>query len=277
MTCALTALLRTLSTYIYGPYQHTMSRRLEGKTAIVTGGASGFGKGIATKFAHEGANVVVADLSVEGGQATVSELGPLSAVFQQCDVTKREHWEQLLKMTTDRYGALDIVVNNAGTTYSNKPTEQVTDRDFDVCFNVNVKSIYLSTNVILPYFIETGRPGCFISIASTAGVRPRPGLSWYNASKAAVINATKSMAVEYGPKQIRFNSVSPVFGSGTLLSSSFLGKPDTEENRAAFVANVPLGRGSTPSDVANACCYLASDEADFVTGVNLEVDGGRCV
>ncbi|ROW11298.1 hypothetical protein VMCG_00866 [Cytospora schulzeri] len=253
-----------------------MSRRLEGKTVIVTGGASGFGKGIATKFVHEGANVVVADLSAEGGQTVVNELG-FSTSFEQCDVTKREHWEQLLKVATDKYGGLDIVVNNAGTTYPNKPTEQVTDKDFDVCFNVNVKSIYLSTNVLLPYFLETGRPGCFISVASTAGVRPRPGLAWYNASKAAVINATKSMAVEYGLKQIRFNSVSPVFGSGTGLSSSFLGKPDTEENRASFVATVPLGRGSTPSDVANACCYLASDEANFITGVNLEVDGGRCI
>lgn len=193
-----------------------MSRRLEGKTVIVTGGASGFGKGIATKFAHEGANVVVADLSAEGGQAAANELGP-SAAFQPCDVTRREDWERLLELATDRYGGLDVVVNNAGTTYSNKPTEQVTDEDFDACFNVNVRSIYLSTNVLLPYFLAAGRPGSFISIASTAAVRPRPGLSWYNASKAAVVNATKSMAVEYGPRQIRFNSVSPVFGSGTSL------------------------------------------------------------
>lgn len=193
-----------------------MSHRLEGKTVVVTGGASGFGKGIAAKFVHEGAKVVVADLSVEGGQTAVDELGS-SATFQQCDVTKRADWEQVLKVATDRYGGLDIVVNNAGITYQNKPTQQVTEEDFDICFNVNVKSIYLSTNVLLPYFLESGRPGCFVSIASTAGVRPRPGLAWYNASKAAVINATKSMAIEYGPKQIRFNSVSPVFGSGTGL------------------------------------------------------------
>ncbi|KAH8788227.1 3-oxoacyl-reductase [Diaporthe sp. PMI_573] len=253
-----------------------MSRRLEGKVAIVTGGASGFGKGIATKFIQEGGKVIVADLSAEAGQAVASELGA-SAAFQKADVTKREDWEQLLKTATEQFGGLDVVVNNAGTTYPNKPTEQVTDKDFDVTFTVNVKSIYLSTNVLLPYFLGSGRPGAFISLASTAGVRPRPGLAWYNASKAAVINATKSMAVEYGPKQIRFNSVSPVFGSGTGLSASFLGKPDTEENRAGFVATVPLGRGSTAADVANACCYLASDEANFITGVNLEVDGGRCV
>lgn len=193
-----------------------MSPRLEGKIVIVTGGVSGFGKGIATKFVQEDATVIVADLSVATGQAAARELGP-SAYFQKCDVTSREDWEVLLKTVMDRFGGLDIVVNNAGTTYQNKSTEQVTERDFDMCFSVNVKSIYLSTNVLLPYFLEAGRPGCFISIASTAGVRPRPGLAWYNASKAAVINATKSMAVEYGPRQIRFNSVSPVFGSGTGL------------------------------------------------------------
>lgn len=192
-----------------------MSRRLEGKVAIVTGGASGFGRGIATKFIQEGAKVIVADLSAEGGQAVVKELGS-AAVFQQSDVTRREDWEALLKAATE-LGSLDIVINNAGATYANKPTETVSEKEFDLCFNVNVKSIWLSTNVLLPYFLEGGRAGVFINVASTAGVRPRPGLAWYNASKAAVINATKSLAVEYGPKQIRFNSVAPVFGSGTGL------------------------------------------------------------
>lgn len=215
----LLGVLPTLHTFLVplsALYHHNMSRRLEKKTVIVTGGASGFGKAIATKFVHEGANVIIADLSSEGGRAVADELDP-SATFQRCDVTKREDWEQLLKVATDSFHGLDVVVNNAGTTYPNKPTEQVTDGDYDLCFNVNVRSIYLSTNVLLPYFLEHDRPGCFLSIASTAGVRPRPGLAWYNASKAAVINATKSMAVEYGPKQIRFNSVSPVFGSGTGL------------------------------------------------------------
>lgn len=193
-----------------------MSQRLQGKVAIVTGGASGFGRGISTKFIAEGAKVIVADLSTDAGQAVAQELGD-SALFQQGDVTKREDWEALLKLATDKFGGLDIIVNNAGGTYANKPTEQVTDKDFDLCFNLNVKSIYLSTNVLLPYFLESGRPGAFVNVASTAGIRPRPGLVWYNASKAAVINATKSMAVEYGPKQIRFNSVAPVFGSNTGL------------------------------------------------------------
>ncbi|KAI1207512.1 3-oxoacyl-reductase [Annulohypoxylon truncatum] len=247
--------------------------RLDGKVAIVTGGASGFGRGIAAKFAEEGAKVVIADLSDEAGQTAAREL---SCKFAKADVTKREDWEGLLKVALDAYGQLDIVVNNAGATYVNKATEDVTEKDFDLVMNVNVKSIYISTNVLLPYFLEAKRPGSFIQVASTAGVRPRPRLTWYNASKAAVINATKTMAVEYGPQKIRFNAVSPVVGS-TGMTHLFIGKPDTAENRKAFESVIPLGRGSTPEDVANACCYLASEEAAFITGINIEVDGGRCV
>ncbi|KAK7885274.1 hypothetical protein LTR67_010452 [Exophiala xenobiotica] len=247
--------------------------RLEGKVAIVTGAASGFGKGIAAKFAREGAKVIIADLSGKSAEAAAKELG---CHFSIADVTKREHWQGLLKLALEQFGGLDIVVNNAGTTYKNKPTMEVTDQDFDLVMDVNVKSIYLSTSVLVPYFLDNKRPGVFIQIASTAGIRPRPGLTWYNASKAAVSNATKTMAVEYGPQKIRFNAVCPVVGS-TGLTHLFIGKPDTEENRASFVSTIPLGRGSTPADIANACCYLASDEAEFITGVNLEVDGGRCV
>ncbi|OCT52451.1 4-formylbenzenesulfonate dehydrogenase TsaC1/TsaC2 [Cladophialophora carrionii] len=250
-----------------------MVGRLEGKVAIVTGGGSGFGAGIATKFVQEGAKVLIADLSEENGTKVAQSLG---AEYLPANVTKRSDWEALLKKAIDSFGGLDIIVNNAGTTYKNKPTEDVTDDEFDLVFNVNVKSIYLSSSVLVPYFIENNRPGSFIQIASTAGIRPRPGLTWYNASKAAVSNASKTMAVEYAPKQIRFNAVCPVVGS-TGLTHLFLGKPDTEENRKGFVSTIPLGRGSTPKDVANACCYLASDEAEFITGVNLEVDGGRCV
>ncbi|KAI2779415.1 3-oxoacyl-reductase [Daldinia loculata] len=247
--------------------------RLEGKVAIVTGGASGFGKGIVAKFVEEGARIIIADLSEEAGRAAAQELG---CNFAAADVTKREDWERLLQTALDTFGQLDIVVNNAGATYANKPTEEVTDKDFDLVMNVNVKSVYISTSVIVPYFLEKKRPGSFTQVASTAGVRPRPRLTWYNASKAAVINATKTMAVEYGPQQIRFNAVSPVVGS-TGMTHLFIGKPNTAENRKAFESLIPLGRGSTPEDVANACCYLASDEAAFITGVNIEVDGGRCV
>lgn len=247
---------------------------MKGKVAIVTGGASGFGKGIATTFQTEGGSVVITDLSEDTGSAVAKEIG---ATFVRADVTKRDDWEKVLKQTLESYGRLDVVINNAGTTYANKPTETVTDQDFDLVFNVNVRSIYLSTNVILPYFLKEGIKGSFVNIASTAGIRPRPGLAWYNASKAAVINATKTMAVEYGPKGIRFNSVCPVFASGTGLSSKFLGKDDNEANRAGFVATVPLGRSSTPQDIANACLYLSGDEGSFITGISLEVDGGRCV
>ncbi|KAM3552478.1 hypothetical protein ARSEF4850_007373 [Beauveria asiatica] len=185
------------------------SGRLDGKVAIVTGGASGFGKGIVEKFTNEGGKVIIADLSEDNGSAVAAEF---KCTFAKADVTQRADWEKLLATALDTYGRLDIIINNAGATYANKPAEQVTDADFDLVMNVNVKSIYLSSSVLVPYFLRENRPGCFIQVASTAGIRPRPGLTWYNASKGAAITATKSLAVEYGPKQIRFNAVSPVFG-----------------------------------------------------------------
>lgn len=176
----------------------------------MTGAASGFGKGIAAKFVHEGSRVVMADLAREAGLAAAQELG---CKFIVADVSSRSDWERLLSMTLSEFGQLDIVVNNAGVTYLNKATEDVTEYEFDLVFKVNVKSMFLSTAVLLPYFLKESRPGCFIQIASTGGVRPRPRLTWYNATKGALITATKGMAVEYGPKRIRFNAVSPVVGS----------------------------------------------------------------
>ncbi|KIX98816.1 uncharacterized protein Z520_05277 [Fonsecaea multimorphosa CBS 102226] len=248
-----------------------MAGRLQGKVAIVTGAGQGFGKGIAAKFVEEGARVVIADLSQKLGAAAAQEL---KCEFALIDVTDKSQWETLLKKTIDSYGQLDIVVNNAGTTYRNKPTSEVTDADFDLCVNVNMRSIYYSTNVIVPYFQQRGRGGCFVNIASTAAIRPRPGLTWYNASKAAVITATKTLAVEYARDQIRFTCVCPVVGLGTGLTDLFLGKPENEE---AFVSTVPLGRAATPKDIGNTCAYLVSDEAAFITGNAIEVDGGRCV
>jgi NAD(P)-dependent dehydrogenase (short-subunit alcohol dehydrogenase family) len=177
--------------------------------ALITGAASGFGKGIAEKFANEGARVIIADLAEEAGQKTASELG---GVFLKADVTKKADWEALLALALEKFGQLDAVVNNAGASYSNKDTMDVTEREFDLVMNVNVKSIYMSTSVLVPYFLETKRPGNFVQIASTAGLRPRGGLTWYCASKGAVITATKALAAEYGPNQIRFNAVSPVVG-----------------------------------------------------------------
>lgn len=190
------------------------SDRLQGKVAIITGAASGFGRGIATKFAQEGAKVIVADLSEEAGTQVASELG---GTFIRTDVTQKADWEAALALAIKEYGQLDIVVNNAGASYSNKATESVTEKEFDMVMNVNVKSIYLSTNVIVPYLLKENRPGNFIQIASTAGVRPRGGLAWYSASKGAAITATKALASEYGPKQIRFNAVSPVVGITGML------------------------------------------------------------
>jgi NAD(P)-dependent dehydrogenase (short-subunit alcohol dehydrogenase family) len=187
-----------------------MSERLKGKVAIVTGGASGFGRGIAAKFVEEGAKVVIADVSDENSKKVAQELG---CGYFVTYVTKREDWQALLQKTIDAYGGLDIVINNAGATYRNKPTAQVTDEDFDLCMNVNVRSVYLSSNIIVPYFLDRKTPGCFIQISSTAALRPRPNLTWYNASKGAVSIATKTLAVEYGPYKIRFNAVCPVVGS----------------------------------------------------------------
>jgi len=245
--------------------------KLHNKVAIVTGGGGGFGKGIAADFVKQGASVIIADFVEEVGQKTADEL---KCEFVRADVTKKEDWEKLVKFADDKFGKLDVVINNAGTTYRNKPTNEVTDEDFDKVFNVNVKSIYYSANVIVPYMQKKGNGGSFVSIASTAGIRPRPGLTWYNASKAAVINATKTRAVEFAKDKIRFNNVCPVVGLGTGLSDLFLGKP---ENEKTFVATVPLGRACLPEDVANTCAFLASDESHFLTGIDVPVDGGRCV
>ncbi|GES63912.1 oxidoreductase, short-chain dehydrogenase/reductase family [Aspergillus terreus] len=233
---------------------------------MVTGAASGFGKGIAAKFVEEGAHVLIADISEQSGKQAAEEIG---CSFAVADVTSEDSWKALLRQALEEFHQVDIIVNNAGTTYANKPTTLVSEKDYDLVMDVNVRSIYQSTKVILPYFLENSRPGVFIQVSSTAALRPRPGLTWYNASKAAVSVATKSMAVEFGPRNIRFNNVCPVVGS-TGLTHLFIGKPDTEENRAPFASTIPLGRGSTPLDVANACCYLASDEAEFITGVDLQ-------
>jgi 3-oxoacyl-[acyl-carrier protein] reductase len=243
--------------------------RLKDKVAIVTGAGSGFGAGIARRFAEEGARVIVNDIDAKG-QKIAQQIG---AEFVQADVTKGEDWAKLVRAAGER---LDIVVNNAGWTHRNKPYLEVTEAEFDRVYAVNVKSIYLSALHAVPVFRKRGG-GCFVNIASTAGVRPRPGLTVYNSSKGAVIVMSKSMAGELGPDRIRVNSVNPVFSPETSLSADFAGGALTEEAKKRFLATIPLGRFSTPLDVANACLYLASDEASFVSGVCIEVDGARCV
>jgi 3-oxoacyl-[acyl-carrier protein] reductase len=248
--------------------------RLKDKVAIVTGGGSGFGEGIARRFAAEGAKVVIADLSLEAGERVAQAIGD-DAVAIHTDVSKDASVAAMLASTLDAFGAVHIVVNNAGTTHRNRPMLEVTESEFDRVYAINVKSIFLTAKHFVPYFRAQGG-GAFVNIASTAGVRPRPGLTWYNGSKGAVIITSRSMAAELGPDNIRVNCVNPVMAATGLLTE-FMGVEDTPENRKRFLATIPMGRFSTPEDVANACLYLASDEAKFVTGVCLEVDGGRCV
>ncbi len=251
--------------------------RLQGKTAIVTGGGSGFGEGIAKTFAREGANVVVNDLNGASAERVASEIAVSGgkAIAVAGDVTKQADWKTLFDAAIEDFGSVQIVVNNAGTTHRNKPVMDVTEAEFDRVYAVNVKSIYHSVTQFVPYFRSVGG-GSFINVASTAGVGPRPGLVWYNGSKAAVIIASKALAVELGPDRIRVNCINPVMGETGLLSE-FMGMEDTPANRQKFLSTIPLGRLSTPQDIANAALYLASDDAEFITGVALEVDGGRCV
>lgn len=248
--------------------------RLDKNVAVITGAASGFGKGIAEAFAREGARVVIADLDAEGAEEVAAVIGD-QAIAAGGDVTKRADVEAMIEAAVRQFGGLDILVNNAGTTHANKPAQEVTEEEFDRIYAVNVKSIYLTTLAAVPTLEKRGG-GVIINTASTAGVRPRPGLTWYNGSKGAVITLTKSLAAELAPKRIRVNAINPVIGETGMLES-FMGRPDTPDNRQKFVATIPLGRMSRPSDIANAAIFLAEPASEFITGVAIEVDGGRCV
>jgi len=251
--------------------------RLQDKVAIVTGAASGFGRGIAERFAEEGCAVIVNDIARDAGERVAAAIRNRGgrARFAYGDVSKDADVAQLLAATLEQFGRLHIVVNNAGTTHRNQPLLDVGEDEFDRIYAVNVKSIYLTARHVVPYFRKAGG-GVFVNVASTAGVRPRPGLVWYNGTKGAVIITSKGMAAELGPEGIRVNCINPVIGETGLLEQ-FMGLPDTPENRQKFLATIPLGRMSRPLDIANACLFLASDEAQFITGACLEVDGGRCV
>lgn len=251
-----------------------MPHRLDGRTAIVTGAASGFGRGIAELFATEGANVVVADVDGAGAERVAKSLGP-SVIAVRADVTRKADVAVMVAAAVRAFGGLDILVNNAGATHRNQSLLTVTEEEFDRIYAVNVKSIYLTTLAAVPEMENRGG-GSIIMTASTAGVRPRPGLTWYNGSKGAVITLTKSMAAELAPKNIRVNAINPVIGETGMLEQ-FMGVPDTPENRAKFVAGIPLGRFSTPADIANAALFLADPASAFITGVAIDVDGGRCI
>jgi 3-oxoacyl-[acyl-carrier protein] reductase len=247
--------------------------RLAGKTAIVTGGGSGFGAGIVTKFVAEGARVLIADINAEAADTLARELGS-HALGMGADVSKLAGIEAMVETAERAFGEVDILVNNAGVTHLPMAMEEVTEADFDRIFAVNMKAIYLAARVLVPK-MKARRKGAILNMASTAAVSPRPRLSWYNASKGWLVTATKSMAVELAPSGIRVNALNPVAGETPLLKS-FMGE-DTPEIRAKFLSTIPLGRFSTPEDMGNAACYLCSDEASMVTGVALEVDGGRVI
>jgi 3-oxoacyl-[acyl-carrier protein] reductase len=248
-------------------------KRLEGKTAIVTGSASGFGRGIAETFVREGARIALVDLDGEAAGSCAQTLGS-SAIAIRADVAKAADVANAVDATRKAFGTIDILVNNAGTSHRNKPILEVTEDEFDRVFAVNVKSIFFFAQAIIPVMRQQGR-GMILNIGSTAGLRPRPGLTWYSGTKGAVHAITKSMAVELAPDRIRVCALAPVAGETPLLGT-FMGE-DTPEKRKQFIGTIPLGRLSRPDDIANAALFLASDEADMITGVVLEVDGGRCI
>jgi len=247
--------------------------RLSGKSALVTGGASGFGAAIAETFAREGAQVTLLDLNGQAGAEVAARIGGVAVTG---NVTRAADIAAGVAAARDHGGGrLDIVVNNAGWTHRNKPMLDVTEEEYDRLYDINLRSIFHMTRACVPVMRGQGG-GVILNIGSTAGIRPRPGLTWYNSTKGAVNLLSKSMAVELAPDRIRVNCVAPVIGATALLES-FMGLPDTPENRAKFIATIPMGRMSEPGDVANACLYLASDEAEFITGTVFEVDGGRTV
>ena len=252
--------------------------RVKDLSIIVTGAGSGIGEGIAKRLAEEGAAVVVNDVNAEQGERVTAEIVAAGgkAVFCKADMTRSDDVKALVASAVKANGRLDVMVNNAGWTHRNQPALDVSEDDFDRCYAVNVKSIYLATVHAVPAMRANGG-GSFINIASTAGVRPRPGLTWYNGSKGAVITTSKSLAAEFGPDNIRVNCINPVMNPFTTLGPSFAGGELTEERLNKFRSTIPLGRFSTALDVANAALYLASEEASFISGVCIEVDGGRCV
>ena len=249
--------------------------QLAGKVAIITGAGSGFGTGMAEAYVREGAKVIIADINAEAGERVAKSLGA-NAKAVATDVANGASVQAMVQACVDSFGAPDIVINNAGTTHRNQPMLQVDEQTFDRVFNVNVKSIYHMAHAVVPVMRARGKGGLIINVGSTAGIRPRPGLCWYNSSKGAVNLLSKAMAVELAPDKIRVNALCPVMGATALLED-FMGMPDTPENRARFLSTIPLGRLCEPKDMAAAAVFLATDAAEFLTGLEMPIDGGRTV
>jgi 3-oxoacyl-[acyl-carrier protein] reductase len=249
--------------------------QLAGKVAIITGAGSGFGTGMAEAYVREGAKVIVADINAEAGERVAKSLGA-NAKAIATDVANGASVQAMVQACVNSFGVPDIVINNAGTTHRNQPMLQVDEQTFDRVFNVNVKSIYHMAHAVVPVMRARGKGGLIINVGSTAGIRPRPGLCWYNSSKGAVNLLSKAMAVELAPDKIRVNALCPVMGATALLED-FMGMPDTPENRARFLSTIPLGRLCEPKDMAAAAVFLATDAAEFLTGLEMPIDGGRTV
>ena len=249
--------------------------QLAGKVAIITGAGSGFGTGMAEAYVREGAKVIVADINAEAGERVAKSLGA-NAKAVATDVANGASVQAMVQACVDSFGVPDIVINNAGTTHRNQPMLQVDEQTFDRVFNVNVKSIYHMAHAVVPVMRARGKGGLIINVGSTAGIRPRPGLCWYNSSKGAVNLLSKAMAVELAPDKIRVNALCPVMGATALLED-FMGMPDTPENRARFLSTIPLGRLCEPRDMAAAAVFLATEAAEFLTGLEMPIDGGRTI
>jgi 3-oxoacyl-[acyl-carrier protein] reductase len=249
--------------------------QLAGKVAIITGAGSGFGTGMAEAYVREGAKVIVADINAEAGERVAKSLG-VNAKAVATDVANGASVQAMVQACVDSFGVPDIVINNAGTTHRNQPMLQVDEQTFDRIFNVNVKSIYHMAHAVVPVMRARGKGGLIINVGSTAGIRPRPGLCWYNSSKGAVNLLSKAMAVELAPDKIRVNALCPVMGATALLED-FMGMPDTPENRARFLSTIPLGRLCEPRDMAAAAVFLATEAAEFLTGLEMPIDGGRTI
>ena len=245
--------------------------RLKNKIAIVTGGGSGFGAGIVKKFIQEGAKVVVADINLENAKKVAIDTGGFAV---EVDVSNSLSFKNLVDKTLEKFGKIEIMVNNAGITHLPNSMENISEAEFDKIFAVNSKSVFFSAKYLVPKMTSIGG-GNILNVASTAGISPRPNLSWYNATKGWMISATKAMAIELASKKIRVNAIAPVAGETPLLKS-FMGG-DTPEKREKFLSTIPIGRFSTPNDMGNAACFLCSEEASMITGVVLQVDGGRCI